>query len=105
MDTETTFDLMSSSVRRTIIAVLHESNSVPRDRLTAILARVEADGGDSENARRSVRIALHHTHLPRLEDNDLITYDDETVTATAELETVAQSVPLPDVTGQTATSA
>lgn len=106
MDIETTFDLLSSSARRTIIAVLHETDSIERHRLTTTLSAVEADGLDaSEENRRQVRIALHHNHLPRLAQGNLITYDDETVTATAELETVAQAVPLPDVTGQIAPSA
>lgn len=99
MDIETTFDLLSSSVRRAIITVLRESNSITRERLTATLAGSDADD-DSVAARRRIRIALHHNHLPKLAEAGLITYDDETVTATAELEQVAQAIPLPDEAGQ-----
>ena len=103
MDIETTFDMLSSSVRRTIIAVLHETGSIERRQLTATLAVLETDGDDDvADARRRIRISLHHNHLPRLADGDLITYDGETVSATAELDDIAGRVPLPDVSGQIA---
>jgi hypothetical protein len=104
MDMETTFDLLSSSVRRAIITTLRESNSVTRERLTAILADSEANDDGSVDARRRIRIALHHNHLPKLAEAGLITYDDESVTATAELEQIAQVVPLPDEASQTPTA-
>lgn len=102
MDIETTFDILSSPVRRTIIAVLHESDPIDRRQLTATLVglEIDADAGDEDalaDARRRIRVGLHHNHLPRLADGDLISYDDETVTATAELDEIAQAVPLPDV--------
>jgi hypothetical protein len=105
MDIETTFDILSSSVRRTIIAVLHETDSIERRQLTATLAALQTDGGGENSiaeTRRRIRISLHHNHLPRLADGDLIAYDDETVSATAELDEIAQAVPLPDVGGQVA---
>lgn len=100
MDIETTFDLLSSSVRRAIVRVLRESNSVTRERLTARLAGSEANDDDSVAERRRIRIALHHNHLPKLAEAGLITYDDETVTATAKLEQVAQSLPTLDEDGR-----
>lgn len=103
MDIETTFDIMSSPVRRTTIAVLHETDPIDRSRLIATLAALETDASDEDalaDARRRIRVGLHHNHLPKLADGDLISYDDETVTATAQLDEIAQSVPLPDVRGQ-----
>lgn len=106
MDTETTFDLLSCSARRTIIAVLYETHSIERHQLTETLSALETAGHDvSEDDRRRTQISLHHNHLPRLADGNLITYDDETVTATAELKTLAQAVPLPDVTAHVPTRA
>jgi hypothetical protein len=105
MDIETTFDMLSSSVRRTIIAVLHETDSIERQQLTATLALLETEGGDEDlvrQTRRRLRVSLHHNHLPRLADGDLITYDDETVSATSELDEIAQDVPLPNVDVQIA---
>jgi hypothetical protein len=105
MDIETTFDMLSSPVRRTIIAVLYETESVERRQLTATLAALETDGEGGDvvaEARRRIRVSLHHNHLPRLANGDLITYDGETVSATGELEEIAQAVPLPDVGDQIA---
>lgn len=91
MDIETTFDLLSSEVRRDIVAALHETRSIRRPDLTATLA-----DGDGETARRRLRIALHHRHLPRLADAGVIEYDGETVTATSRLEQLANSLSLAD---------
>lgn len=92
MNIETTFDLLRSPVRRDVIAILHETNSIARDRLTARVAGPR-DGDGSEDDRRRTRVALHHNHLPRLADAGLITYDEETVTATNRLESVAREFP------------
>lgn len=90
MTREATFDLLSSSVRRTLVVTLRESGTVGRDELTETLAAAEADGG--EDARRRIRIALHHNHLPRLADAGLVVYDDETVTPTNRLEALAGKI-------------
>lgn len=85
---ETTFDLLSSSVRQEIIVTLHESESIEWDRLTETLATADAD----EDDRRRIRIALHHNHLPRLAEAGLVVYDDETVAPTNRLEAVANKI-------------
>jgi hypothetical protein len=90
MDRETTSDLFRSSVRREIVAILHESGSIGHDRLTETLAMSEADA--DEDARRQIRIALYHNHLPRLAEAELVVYDDETVTPTNRLQAVASKV-------------
>ncbi|WP_115864564.1 DUF7344 domain-containing protein [Halorussus litoreus] len=114
MTTETTFDLLGNPVRRNLLAILRESSSIERDRLTATLA---AEAGDAtgfgasegtEEARHRMRIALHHNHLPRLADAGLVTYDEETVTATNRLKAVASLLHSPDdrrTTGDEATPA
>ena len=97
MDIETTFDLLSSSVRRNIVTTLHESGPITRPELTAALARKEGDDeGAPEDAQRRMRIALHHNHLPRLADAGVIEYDDDTVTATPQLEVLARSLAAAD---------
>lgn len=83
MNTEMTFHVLANPIRRGILAVLRESNSVERDELVAHLA----DGDETD--RHRIRVALHHNHLPKLDDADLLTYDGETVVATSRLETVA----------------
>lgn len=88
MTTDTTFDLLASPVRREVIAILDDEDAVARDRLTEELA---AD----EDARRRLRIALHHNHLPKLADAGLVTYDEETVTPTDRLDRVARRFRVP----------
>lgn len=71
---------------------------MPRQQLTAILATIRAeDEAADEQLRRRVRISLHHNHLPKLADAGVITYDEETVAATEELESVVVGVSIPDV--------
>lgn len=89
---ETTFDLLSSAVRRELVTVLHESGPVARSRLTERLAAAEADGDADEELRRRTRISLHHNHLPRLADAGLVNYDDDEVTPTSRLEAVARKI-------------
>lgn len=89
---ETTFDLLSSVVRRELITTLHESGSVPRSRLTEMLASAEADGDADEDSRRRMRIALHHNHLPKLAEAGLVNYDDEEVTGTSRLDALAREI-------------
>ena len=98
MNLETSFDLLSHPLRRHIIAILNDTQSMSRQELTAILVAIEAeDGTEDAQLRRQIRIALHHNHLPKLADADVITYDEEIVTATEAVESVATGVPLPEV--------
>lgn len=87
MNQKLIFDLLSSSVRRELIAILHDSGSVERERLTKMLTMA-----DAEDAHRRTRTALHHNHLPRLSEAGVVIYDDETVTPTNRLEAVASKI-------------
>ena len=99
MNHDVLFDVLGPSIRRQIVAVLDGYDEIRRDRLTTILATAETTAeDDAEQVRRRVRINLHHNHLPRLAEAGLIEYDEETVAPTPRLETVAQTLPLPDVT-------
>lgn len=89
MNIDTTFDLLADPVRRGIVTALRGTESVSRDRLVATLA-------SDEDAHEQLRIALHHNHLPKLADAGLVTYDDETVTATDRIERVACQFDAPD---------
>lgn len=75
MDFDTAFDLLSNDCRRTIVAVLAETDAATRDQLTTrLLARgVGPDGTDRQRNRRRLRIALHHNHLPRLAEAGVYT--------------------------------
>lgn len=97
MNPDIIYDVLRHSTRRKTVAILNGTDEITRDRLTALLAAAEANDADAENVRRHVRLKLHHNHLPRLADAGLIEYNEETVTATPRLETVAQSLPLPSI--------
>lgn len=94
MHTETALDLLSHQYRRAIVDVLHETSPLSRPELTARLVTRVADensriGRSDDEVRRRVRIRLHHNHLPKLADAGAVEYDDESVAATPELETLA----------------
>ncbi|MFC4448347.1 DUF7344 domain-containing protein [Halorussus aquaticus] len=92
MDFETAFDLLSNEYRRAIVDVLDETGPVSRQQLTTrLLARGvgPADASDRPTRRR-LRIALHHNHLPRLADAGVLTYDDERVAPTSELDATVE---------------
>lgn len=99
MNHDVIFEVLRDPVRRQIVTVLHDKDEISRDRLTTVLTAAEADGeDDSTKVRRRLRLKLHHNHLPRLADADLIEYDEERISPTPRLETAAQSLPLLDRT-------
>jgi len=71
------FRLLANARRRKIVAVLDsiDANWIERDRLLVDLASTD----DSMDATE-VRNALHHVHLPMLEDLELIEYDRQSET-------------------------
>ncbi len=80
-------------MRRTLVAVLHESGSVERDQLTETLATAETDDDQAaEEVRRRIRISLHHNHLPRLAKEGWVVYDEETVAPTNRLDEAASEL-------------
>lgn len=107
MDTETTFDILSSPVRRNVIAILHDSAPITRPELTAKLADAMGDAGATarsprKTSRRQLRISLHHNHLPRLADAGVIEYDGDSVSPTSALDRLAQSLAPSDVEASSA---
>lgn len=71
------YALQSSStlahpVRRRVLSVLIDRGVVRREALAESIA---ADGSIAPDDRGRVEIALHHEHLPKLEDGQLIEYD------------------------------
>lgn len=97
MDHDTIFEVLRNPVRRQIVTVLHDKDKISRDRLATVLTAAEADDqDDTTKVRRRLRLQLHHNHLPRLADADLIEHDEETITPTPRLEMAAQSLPVLD---------
>ena len=95
LDRDTRFDILSHQHRRALITLLAETPRQTRAELTTQLAAAITDIASQPAAedRRQLRIALHHNHLPKLADANLIEYEDDTVTATPTLIAVADSMP------------
>ncbi|MBX0294605.1 DUF7344 domain-containing protein [Haloarcula nitratireducens] len=78
--------LLASDRRRVLLDALKET-TVPTalsSLATEVAAREEGvDAGDDEAVER-VAVTLHHNHLPRMEDADLLRYDATTNCVVAE---------------------
>lgn len=96
---DTVFSLLSNRRRRTAIEVLRErdGSSTVSDLATIVAARehgVEAANLESKQRKR-VYVALKQVHLPRLDDEGVIVYDDED-NSVALADDVAELVPFLD---------
>lgn len=64
--------MVSNSIRKQILTVLAEEETMRRADLAEVLAAAEEiPTADT----RTIEIALHHNHLPRLDDENVIEYD------------------------------
>ena len=75
------FRILSSSRRRYIIYFLHEEGAPVS--LNDLATRIAAEENDrpveevTDSERQRVYISLYQTHLPKLEEADIITYDED----------------------------
>lgn len=86
------FLALAARPRRRLLAHLLTRERCSIEELVDVLSGWETDPGttvDPERARR-VRVALHHRHLPRLEDAGFLSYDRERDEVT--IEPLAQPV-------------
>jgi DNA-binding transcriptional ArsR family regulator len=67
--TDTYIQLVADQRRRRILQTLREAESASVDELADQLA---ADGGDSAE---QISVDLHHNHLPKLADANVVEYD------------------------------
>ncbi|QCS42539.1 hypothetical protein [Natrinema versiforme] len=89
---DTAMDLLADHRRRAVLQYLAETDgSAALTELAVEIAAQEAgaepnaisDHGDvSARDRRAVRISLHHTHIPKLANADVVDYETETETVT-----------------------
>lgn len=71
--------LANARRRRTLRCLERVAESVSLDRLARHVSTMEGPVGDDHRPEQgSVRVALHHAHLPLLADVGLIEYDAET---------------------------
>ena len=81
---DTIFSLLRHRYRRDVVEILSERESpLPLRDLAATIAagETESDRASTETTHE-VATALHHVHLPKLDDADVIDYDTETSTVT-----------------------
>lgn len=75
------FQILSNSRRRYIIFYLSEAGeSLPLKELATKIAAAESGTPESDitaEERQRVYISLYQTHLPKLEEADIVSYDDE----------------------------
>jgi DNA-binding transcriptional ArsR family regulator len=88
------FQILSNSRRRRIIYYLFEEGAeLTLKRLAAKIAAVEAGVDESEitsEERQRVYISLYQTHLPKLEEANIVRYDEDERTVALTDEVVAE---------------
>ncbi|SNZ06209.1 hypothetical protein SAMN06269185_1087 [Natronoarchaeum philippinense] len=77
---ESLLELASNSRRRHAMRALTELESgvTPRSELARRVATLETSATPSDRLVRRVEIALHHTHLPALDEAGVVEYDPKT---------------------------
>lgn len=72
------FDALSAARRRYLLYYLQalDTNVVEFEAAVNAVCKCESSGTDGDEApRETVRIDLHHTHVPRLEEAGILDYD------------------------------
>jgi hypothetical protein len=77
LDEGTIHEVLRNDRRRLVIESLREKNGTAevRDLAETIAAREAGADPPPTNKRQSVYVSLHQTHLPKLDDLDIVAYD------------------------------
>lgn len=82
LSADVVFHLLQNSRRRRVVEYLTEHDGpVELGSIATWIAAHESDqppGDVSPDARQRVYISLYQTHMPKLDDNDVVDYDEET---------------------------
>ncbi len=82
---ETAFELLSSALRRDVLAVLRDRRSpIGLDEIAEAVREEAASASETPSDPEKTRVALHHVHLPKLDDAGVVSYDPGTKTVTPE---------------------
>ena len=94
---DTVCDLLADKQRRLLLQYLHQQTQLCQveelgDHL--LTKYTQEDGSQSNSERQRITIALHHVHLPKLADANLVTWDshNETVSLTERGELVVSEL-------------
>lgn len=80
IDTDQVLDALAHPRRRHLLRVLvDEGPEVPLRQLAAGVAAAESEGpgGVADEAKQRVYVSLFHRHVPKLDDQGFVEYDDE----------------------------
>ncbi|WP_262177594.1 DUF7344 domain-containing protein [Haloarcula laminariae] len=68
-------ELLASKRRRTVLELLAASGTAVHSLESLATAVTQAEQGADAQPARSVRLCLHHVHLPKLDAAGLVAYD------------------------------
>lgn len=68
------FDALADDHRRDLLAYLRDASEASVEELATFVQR-QADGARRGNDGNDLAVRLHHVHLPKLADADLVEYD------------------------------
>ncbi|WP_254530368.1 DUF7344 domain-containing protein [Natrinema gelatinilyticum] len=77
-DLDARYELLSESRRRYVLYYLFDNDHASIDRLASQVAAWEQNvsiESVSDEQRKSIVVGLLHNHLPRLEEHDVVTFD------------------------------
>ena len=72
--TDAIFRALADGQRRALLAYLREATEATVEELTAVIEG-QASGYRRDDHGSDLVVRLHHVHLPKLADADLVTYD------------------------------
>ena len=81
VDPECVYEVVADPYRRQVLTTLSEEEGPITvtdlaNRIGGEEAGIAADGGSSRSLRQ-LQVALHHAHLPKMDDYGIVTYDRE----------------------------
>lgn len=83
---ETIFSLLSDERRRHVVAALADrTTEITLDELVSTITSRNLAGSEATDpaaTKKRIKIALHHVHLPKLDDAGVVEYDPDARTVT-----------------------
>ncbi|WP_049896743.1 DUF7344 domain-containing protein [Natrialba chahannaoensis] len=84
---DSVYELLSASRRRYVLYYFLDNENATIDDLVRQVSEWESDV-----VPRSIRVSLHHNHLPRLAEHGLVEYGDDNVQITSRFSTLRNTV-------------